>query len=103
MELFAETIVIIAIILCLIYTVLIAMYCYGWVKSNYIETEKPEDDMFVSILVPARNEEENIQHVLTSLELQDYPKNKYEVIVIDDCSTDNTINKVNEMLSLIHI
>lgn len=42
----------------------------------------------VSILVPARNEAENIIHLLNSIQQQDYPE--YEVIILDDDSTDNT-------------
>ena len=43
---------------------------------------------FISVLVPARNEQENIETCLFSLLNQDYPK--YEVIVYDDNSTDRT-------------
>jgi chlorobactene glucosyltransferase len=43
---------------------------------------------FVSILVPARNEETKIERCLDSLLKQDYPN--FEVIVIDDRSTDRT-------------
>jgi chlorobactene glucosyltransferase len=42
----------------------------------------------VSVLVPARNEERNIEACVTSLLGQDYPD--FEVIVLDDHSTDNT-------------
>src|SRR5579864_997539 len=42
----------------------------------------------VSVIVPARNEESNIQRCVTSLLEQDYPN--YEVIVVDDDSTDET-------------
>src|SRR5579872_5258994 len=42
----------------------------------------------VSIIVPARNEQRNIRHCVTSLLEQDYPS--YEVIVVDDGSTDDT-------------
>jgi len=42
----------------------------------------------VSILIPARDEESNILNLLQSIERQDY-KN-YEVIVLDDSSSDNT-------------
>ncbi len=42
----------------------------------------------VSILVPARNEEENILDLLLSIQKQDYLH--YEVIVLDDNSSDNT-------------
>jgi len=43
---------------------------------------------FVSVLVPARNEELNIRNVLTSLLEQNYPN--YEVIVLNDSSEDKT-------------
>ncbi len=42
----------------------------------------------VSILVPARNEEKNIEKCVSSLLEQDYPN--FEVIVLDDNSTDQT-------------
>ena len=42
----------------------------------------------ISIIVPARNEETNLPCLLTSLVRQNYPQ--YEVIVVDDASTDNT-------------
>lgn len=42
----------------------------------------------VSILIPARNEEDNILALLTSILHQDY--RDYEVIVLDDDSSDNT-------------
>jgi glycosyltransferase involved in cell wall biosynthesis len=42
----------------------------------------------VSILVPAKNEEEHIEAALTSILRLDYPN--YEVLVIDDRSTDRT-------------
>lgn len=44
----------------------------------------------VSIVIPARNEEENIATSLGTLLTQDYPKDKLEIIVVDDFSTDNT-------------
>ena len=43
----------------------------------------------VSVLVPARNEERNIEACVGSLLEQDYPD--FEVIVLDDHSTDNTL------------
>lgn len=45
-------------------------------------------DPLVSIIVPARNEERNIRRCVESLLAQDY--SNYEVIVVDDGSTDHT-------------
>jgi succinoglycan biosynthesis protein ExoA len=45
---------------------------------------------FVSVLVPVRNEERYIERCLHSLAEQDYPRDRYEVIVIDGQSTDAT-------------
>jgi len=44
----------------------------------------------VSILIPAFNEEKNIGKCIESALALDYPKNKLEIIVVDDGSTDNT-------------
>jgi len=44
----------------------------------------------VSIIVPAYNEERTISDCLASLLTQDYPANKYEIIAVKDGSTDNT-------------
>ena len=64
-----------------------------------------KDYPFVSILVPARNEERNIEKCITSLLQQDYPN--FEVIVLDDESEDRTwqilsrLAQENEKLRLI--
>lgn len=48
----------------------------------------------VSILIPARNESDNILLLLQSIQDQDYAN--YEVIVLDDCSEDNTFSIVED-------
>ena len=45
---------------------------------------------FISIIIPFRNEEENILTNLTSIEAQIYPEEKFEVIYVDDSSEDNS-------------
>jgi glycosyltransferase involved in cell wall biosynthesis len=44
----------------------------------------------VTVLIAARNEEENIQKTITDLLAQDYSKELTEIIIVDDHSTDNT-------------
>lgn len=56
---------------------------------------KDEDLPFVSVLVPARNEELNIKNILTSLAEQNYPH--YEVIVLNDNSEDRTAEIIDDV------
>lgn len=45
---------------------------------------------FISIIIPFRNESGNILSNLKSIEEQNYPTEKYEVIYVDDFSTDDS-------------
>ena len=66
--------------------------------NSFTDAKKFEQSSpFVSILVPARNEEDKIGRCLQSLLAQDYPN--FEVVVIDDCSTDNTLSIVENLAS----
>ncbi len=52
----------------------------------------PEE--FISIIIPFRNESENILGSLRSLENQNYSKGKYEVIYVNDSSDDDSLQKI---------
>ncbi len=52
-------------------------------------------DEYVSIIIPFRNESENILKSLQCLETQSYPKDKFEVIYVDDFSEDDSFSKIN--------
>ena len=60
--------------------------------TYYKKKKIPEfaTDKTVSILIPAYNEEESIAPTIESALKLDYPKNKLQIVVIDDGSTDNT-------------
>lgn len=51
---------------------------------------------FVSVIIAARNEEKQIPELLDSLKTQDYPQDRFEVIVIDDKSTDHTADIIRD-------
>lgn len=52
----------------------------------------------VTIVVPCFNEEEWIQRTIVSCMNQDYPVEKLEVVVVDDCSTDGSVGKIKEII-----
>ncbi len=67
----------------------------GWKKIPLVK--KNEKLIPFSVIIPARNEADTVQHILTDLKNQDYPEELYEVIVIDDFSDDNTSQIVNRL------
>ena len=50
-----------------------------------------------SVIIPARNEEDNIGSCLLSVLQQNYPQHLFEVVVVDDYSTDNTAGIVTQL------
>jgi glycosyltransferase involved in cell wall biosynthesis len=58
------------------------------------EIEKKDQLPFVTALLVTKNEQDYIETALMSYINQTYPKDRYEIIVIDGESTDNTLNVV---------
>src|SRR6187399_1251128 len=81
--------------LLIIYSILIMFYRAGWFELRSFSQTDHEPSITISVIIPARNEEENIGKLLSSLEKQAYPSHLFEVIVVDDHSTDNTVAVVN--------
>ena len=61
---------------------------FNFISNPKLTSSPREYDDLVSVLIPARNEEQNILGLLQSLRDQDY--RNYEVVVLDDHSSDTT-------------
>lgn len=57
--------------------------------------------MEISIVIPMYNSEKYIEKCLLSVKEQTYAN--YEIILIDDCSTDNTFEKANNLLKRLNL
>jgi len=77
-----------------LYSILILYYKASWHELKPFSPGTAEPGTKISIVIAARNEEENIGKLLSSIESQTYPKQFFEVIVVDDHSSDNTISIV---------
>lgn len=63
------------------------------VRFNVEQSHEP-----VSIIICARNEDDNLTEFLPKVLTQDYPE--FEVIVVNDCSLDNTENVIDEFAKI---
>lgn len=72
-----------------VYVVLVFYMLRGWIQIPYF---KPQHTVHtpISVLIAARNEENNIARTLDCIVNQNFPKELLQIIVVDDHSTDNT-------------
>ena len=86
-------VIILTIFLFLCYASLIIYYRQAWLQipeGNGQLMPVGEFSTVISVIIPARNEELNIRACLGSVTDQTYPAHLYEILVVDDFSTDNT-------------
>lgn len=88
---------IIFLIVLSIYFLFIAALIIG--ASKTFPKLKEEDLPTVSIIVAARNEEDNILDCIKSLDALEYPEDKIEIILADDNSTDATGKIIDEFIA----
>ena len=78
------------------YIIIQTIYTEGWKALsiwNIPNDFQPKTK--ISILIPARNEADNIGNCIESILNQTYPKDLFEIIVLDDFSEDETAELVN--------
>ena len=84
-----------------IYVQLIMRFTFGWFsldKGGSTSTESSFSTTF-SVVIAARNEEQIIASCLGAIALQNYPAELFEVIIVNDHSTDATFKLVHEFIT----
>lgn len=78
------------------YSILVSLYilsrfglAYFYDQEQYW-TDKGYEPT-ISFAVPSKNEEENIRETILKIAESNYPKNKFDIIVVNDGSTDDTL------------
>ncbi len=79
----------------------LVIYFISRIKKNKHSNDNYQEYYSVSIIVSAYNEESNIRKKIENLFQLDYPKNKLEIIVASDGSTDKTVSIVSEYKEVI--
>ncbi len=91
----------IVLLLTSLYLVVVLYLIKGWSALRYPKQvlAPAELNTKVTILIAARNEEENIRLTIDDILAQDYPKDLFEVIIVDDHSTDSTADIIRSYAS----
>ena len=77
------------VLISILYFTTIAILIYGFTKVKNYNSVSLEPKTKFSIIVPFRNEAENLPILLESLSQLNYPDDLFEVILVDDKSMDN--------------
>jgi cellulose synthase/poly-beta-1,6-N-acetylglucosamine synthase-like glycosyltransferase len=84
---------ILVLIFC-VYAVTIAQLIYGFGKIKTDHSPQIASKTFFAIVVPFRNERDNLPVLLESFKNLNYPVDLFEIILVDDFSEDDSVRQV---------
>jgi len=83
----------------LLYLFLIGLFIIGFSKLPTFKLQYLSSEIKFSILIPFRNEASNLPVLLQSLNHLNYPKHLFEIILINDSSSDNYKNIIDDFIN----
>jgi len=81
----------------IIYLILIGYFVLGFNRIKEFKKEASTQATTFSIVIPFRNEAENLAELLKSLDKLEYPKDLFEVILVDDDSDDDSVEIIRKV------
>src|SRR5690606_27201900 len=85
-------------IITLLYVLLIGSLIRGFNKVPFFKPTETTPKTTFTVIVPFRNEAENLPTLLKSIQDLKYPINLFEVILVDDESNDNSVKIIEKVL-----
>jgi cellulose synthase/poly-beta-1,6-N-acetylglucosamine synthase-like glycosyltransferase len=83
----------------MLYFTLMLIISWGWFRLKSFSTPTDSIQIPLSIVIAVRNEENNIEPLLKDLAGQNYPKELFEIIIVDDHSEDKTSEIINRFVN----
>ncbi len=82
------------------YLIVIGIITFGWFRLSAPKTEQTFlTEVDLSVIIAVRNESRNIETLLGQLVNQYYDKKHYEIIIVNDHSTDNTVQLAGRFIN----
>ena len=85
----------IILIITILYLLLIGSFVYGFDKVPDFKLEDITAKTKFSVIIPFRNEADHLPTLLASIAKLNYPKALFEIILVDDSSEDDSVEKIN--------
>ncbi len=89
----------VSFILILIYFILILSFFFGFIKLKTLFSTKKNCDIKLSVIIPFKNEENNLSSLISGLKNQTLDKNLFEIIFINDNSEDKSEELLSKLIS----
>ena len=89
-----------AIVLIAVYALTILFFTYGWFRLKETTHYYIDGEIKVSVIVPFRNEENNLATIMDCLSRQYYPKGLLEIILVNDHSEDMGLKLANDYIAV---
>ena len=90
----------------LIFGIITVLYCglilslrYGWKKVPENKPATTDEKMAFSMVIPFRNEAENLPSLLKSISELNYSRTHLEVILVDDDSDDSSVKEIQDFIN----
>ncbi|MBK5192153.1 MAG: glycosyltransferase [Flavobacteriaceae bacterium] len=87
------------VLITLFYVILIAALLIGWRKIPEFKIKNIPPKIRFSVVIPFRNEAENLPLLLNSLSKLNYPTLKYEILLVNDASEDVSIQICDDFIN----
>lgn len=95
----AKTFIYILAASALLYFVIILIFTIGWYRMKVFTASMRNFSTKISVVVAFRNEEHHIENLLNSLMEQTYPNDLWEIVLVDDHSTDGGPGIIKRFIS----
>src|ERR1041384_1327781 len=80
------------------FLLLIALW-FGWRIASRSKINSAKKNIFISVVIAMRNEKENLESLFGSLSALNYESTDFEIILVDDHSTDGSAEEARKWLT----
>lgn len=89
---------IIAVFVGFLYASMVTAFIVGLIKAGKSSLEFNNHVVPISVVAPLKDEEQNVENLINSITSQDFPIDQFEIILVDDHSSDRTVDIVNRIV-----